>query len=91
MTIPSKMKGESEFGSGLVICLVKFAEHAEKWLQLREEYAHLRKKLGNGCSDIFGESGAVSMFFNGASDHLYRIEVPERFRGTELERKVTKL
>ncbi|GAJ18609.1 unnamed protein product, partial [marine sediment metagenome] len=66
---------------------MKFAEHAEKWLQDKELYKQLQEKEPN----LFSESRAVEMFFYGASDHLYDIEVPERFLGTSIERKVRQL
>ena len=60
------MEGKgSEFGKGLVICLVKFAEHFERYEHDRETW----KKMG-------GISSAVEMWANGATDHLYEIEVP---------------
>lgn len=89
MTIPTKLNREakSEFGRGLVICLVKFAEHAEKWLQDKEFFQQMREK----DSTLFSESRAVEQFFYGASDHLDKIEVPARWRGTRIETKVNEL
>lgn len=89
MTIPTKLnkKAKSEFGSGLVICLVKFAEHAETWLQDKELYQQLREKEPK----LLRESRAVQQFFYGASDHLYGIEVPDNWRGTVIESKVQEL
>lgn len=87
MTIPTRLnrRAKSEFGKGLVICLVKFAEHAEKWLQDREMYKNLHEPA------FLNESLAVELFFNGASDHLYDIQVPEKWQGTAIERKVKEL
>lgn len=68
---------ESEFGKGLVVCLVKFAEHKERYSE----------RLGDGGMS----SSKVELLFNGASDHLYEIEVPEQWKGTEIEAKVTEL
>jgi len=89
MTIPTKLnkKAKSEFGSGLVICLVKFAEHAETWFQDKELHQQLREKEPK----LFSESRAVQQFFYGASDHLYGIEVPDKWRGTVIESKVQEL
>lgn len=67
----------SEFGKGLVTCLVKFAEHSGRWLEFRDS--------------MVKESMAVTMHFNGASDHLYEIEVPDKYKGTAIETKVDKL
>jgi len=66
---------------------VKFAEHAERWLQDKRMYEQLREKE----PALFNESYAVGMFFNGASDHLYEIEVPEQWQGTPIASKVKEL
>ena len=78
---------ESEFGKGLVICLVKFAEHRWRWIEQKKLYEDMRKKH----PDIFSVSEAVEMHFNGASDHLYEIEVPNEWKNTELGKMVDKL
>jgi hypothetical protein len=75
------MTSESEFGKGLVICLVKFAEHS--W-RLHSDM-ELHKQIGMSVSE------AIEMHFNGASDHLYEIEVPEKWKGTEIDKKVKEL
>jgi len=78
------MNGEnrrSEFGKGLVICLVKFAEHFMTWPRTSQEYTDINLPL----------SRAVEIHFSAASDHLYEIEVPEDWRHTEIAEKVTKL
>ena len=78
---------ESEFGKGLVICLVKFAEHRWKWYSDKGLYEEMHEKY----PDSFSESHAVEMHFNGASDHLYEIEVPTPYQRTKLGRKVKEL
>lgn len=81
------MENQSEFGKGLVICLVKFAEHFERWQEQKKLYEGMRKKR----PDLFNESEAVEMYFNAASDHLYDIEVPEKWQGAEIGKKVKEL
>lgn len=61
-------KTKSEFGRGLVICLVKFAEHAMYIQTVIREYASV-----GGEKEHVG----VNLWANGATDHLYDIEVPE--------------
>jgi hypothetical protein len=78
---------ESEFGKGLVICLVKFSEHMGSWRKTSASY----KELSKEHPDLFNESHAVEMFFNGASDHLYEIEVPQEWIKTEIGKKVREL
>ena len=77
----------SEFGKGLVICLVKFAEHRGRWLEQKRLYEETMLKHPTG----FSESSTVEMHFNGASDHLYEIEVPNEWKGTEIDGKVKEL
>lgn len=62
---------ESEFGRGLVICLVKFAEHFP--------------------NITWSEKQDWSVWANGASDHLYDIQVPKKWKDTELDRLVREL
>jgi len=78
---------ESEFGKGLVICLVKFAEHRYRCREQKESYERMVKR----SPELYNMSDAVKMHFNGASDHLYEIEVPDRWKGTELGKKVVEL
>lgn len=81
------MKDESEFGKGLVICLVKFAEHRDRWSGQKRLYEEMREKH----PDSFSLSSAVEMHFNGASDHLYEIEIPEGWKNTKIGKLVKEL
>jgi len=99
MNKKSKEESESEFGKGLVICLVKFAEHFGRWPEFKETYKQLREKnkleialqkLQNQPG-MFSESEVVKIFFNGASDHLYEIEVPKEWKNTKIGKKVSEL
>jgi len=78
---------ESEFGKGLVICLVKFAEHRHRWLSDKSLNEEMRLKH----PELFSEDDAVEMHFNGASDHLYDIEVPTKWKNTKIGKKVGEL
>lgn len=73
------MKEESEFGKGLVICLVKFAEHRQWWYEQKELYKGMHQRH------------VVELHMNGASDHLFGIEVPEKWKRTKLGKMVVKL
>ena len=70
------MSEESDFGKGLIICLVKFAEH------LGEE-----QSLPLVATNI----NRYAHVMNRASDHLLEIEVPKRWKNTELEQKILEL
>ena len=72
---------ESEFGRGLVTCLVKFAEH----------FGRSALNFDNDKIGGIEESHSVEVWANGASDHLYEITVPKKWKDTELERKVLEL
>jgi len=78
---------ESDFGKGLVICLVKFAEHRWRWQEQKNFYEDTHKNH----PESFGISDAVTMHMNGASDHLYEIEVPDEWKNTKLGKKVREL
>lgn len=52
---------ESEFGKGLSYCLGLFLAHGDKQEYLQEE--------------IYGDR-AYGLWFNGAGDHLYELEIP---------------
>ncbi len=78
---------ESEFGKGLVICLVKFSEHRWQWQEQKKLYEEMRQNH----PVHFPEAKAIEMHFNGASDHLYEIEVPPKWRRKNLGKKVKEL
>lgn len=92
-------KNKSEFGKGLVICLVKFAEHCLMWQSFKENYKQMREKNKleisleklQGKEGMFSESEAVKLFLSGASDHLYEIEVPKQWKNTKIAKKVKEL
>ena len=88
----SEEKEQSEFGKGLVICLVKFSEHKDRWQSDKETY----KRLNERNPELFGGKGgamshAVHMHMNGASDHLYEITVPEGIKQSAIGEKVEEL
>lgn len=71
---------ESEFGRGLTYCLGLFLAHAERLDEMIEGYKPLHEKNPG----LFNEDHAVEMWFNGAADHLFELEVdsgPPELRG----------
>ena len=80
------MTKKSVFGRGLVINLVKFAEHFGKlYYSLEDEKRWIEKN-----PTLFSEEHAIQMWANGASDHLYEIKVPrgkdwDEIRGLVIE------
>lgn len=84
------MKEKSEFGKGLTICLVKFAEHAmylQHFLKMNEKI----RESDTTNPEYWNDGQAVSMWANGATDHLYEIEVPKGKEWDSIRRKVKKL
>jgi hypothetical protein len=118
----------SEFGKGLVICLVKFAEHFENPMIKRyhnsryfydklggdkAKLQHYSRDLRNDvdyferyemavmrkCHTEYTEDQAIQTglsnmlewWANGATDHLYEIEVPEAWKRRKLGKKVKEL
>lgn len=67
------VKEKSEFGKGLSYCLALFLCHSERVEMYTPEMA---KKLG--YSDEHIEKRNAEMWFNGASDHLYDLEIPDK-------------
>ena len=78
----------SEFGKGLVICLVKFAEHAMDFVHTLESYKSMRSITN---PRLFSESSAVTIWANGASDHLYDIKTPKGKEWNEIRERVKEL
>ena len=81
------MEAKSEFGKGLVICLVKFAEHSMQWWGDKALWEEMRGRN----PEIYTESKAIELHFNGASDHLSEIEVPKEWEDSEIAEKVREL
>jgi hypothetical protein len=111
---------KSEFGKGLVICLVKFVEHSNKLMTdlerdkkladnnpkpipkyipkgqyekfIKEKYKKTKQIYSpNATQFLFDESSTVSMWANGASDHLYEIETPKGNAWNRIRKKVKQL
>ena len=82
-------KERSQFGKGLVVCLVKFYQH------FSPEYL----KEINICKEAFSShygnekalSRGITLWANGASDHLYEIEAPKGKEWEEVRQKVKEL
>ena len=81
------MEEKSEFGKGLVICLAKFSEHFVTLQAQIEQYEKMREKHPDG----FTESSAVTLWANGATNHLYEIEVPKGREWAKIRKKVKEL
>lgn len=121
-------KEQSEFGKGLVICLVKFAEHIyqhgflfkiriyKKFIEQTPENRELMISNNPPSNLNFGFlfmqelkhfveiadevykgnyeeylSHEIELWMNGASDHLYKIEVPEGKDWDKIRKKVNYL
>ena len=73
---------QSEFGKGLVICLVKFMEHCATLNNMLEN-------MGKGKAVPFmNESEIIKLWANGASDHLYEMYTPDTDEWKDIRAKV---
>lgn len=66
----------SEFGQGLSYCLALFLCHSERPDMYSKEMQEKMSK-NKACKDLDFEARNAEMWFNGASDHLYDLEIPE--------------
>lgn len=83
-------KEKSEFGKGLVVCLVKFYQH------FSPEYLKEINTYKEALSSYYGNeeralSRGITLWANGASDHLYEIEAPKGEEWEEVRQKVKEL
>jgi len=83
-------KEKSEFGKGLVVCLVKFHQH------FSPEYLKEIDICKEALSSYYGNeekaiSRGITLWANGASDHLYEIEAPEGKEWDEVREEVKTL
>jgi len=67
-------KESSEFGKGLCYCLGLFLGHQEGIQRWTESWKEMKSKQPKD-SDLFEENDAIGMWFYGASDHFFEIQV----------------
>lgn len=70
----------SDFGKGFIYNLILFTKH---WAEMRTKL-DMYKKMRERSPDLFDENDAVQLWFNGASDHFYEFEIPEKYKDTEI-------
>lgn len=66
------MKTESEFGKGLCYCLGLFLAHTERAKEMQKQYTEINLKCNSNMD-------WAEMWFNGAADHLFELEIPASF------------
>ena len=83
-------KEKSEFGRGLLVCLAKFHQHfSPEYFEIINTY---KKALSSYRGDEGGAlSRGITLWANGASDHLYDIEAPGGKEWEEVRQKVKEL
>lgn len=74
------MKKTSEFGKGFVYNLILFSKHIGRIEHSLQMYRQMREKN----AILFRDEDALSMWFNGASDHFYELVVPKQLKKTEI-------
>lgn len=83
-------KEKSEFGRGLLVCLAKFYQHlSPEYFEIINIY---KEALSSYCGDEERAlSRGITLWANGASDHLYEIEAPGGKEWEEVRQKVKEL
>jgi len=94
---------KSEFGKGLIVCLLHFANHwgNDQWETIRDLKGARTNKRGipnreEGSLKIYGSlekliSARITSWANAATDHLYEIEVPKEKKWDSIRQKVAEL
>ena len=77
-------KPESEFGRGFVYNLILFAKH---WAWAESRWLTPYRKLRKKNPKLFSDESALELWFNGASDHFYELEIPSQWK----KKKIGKL
>ena len=81
-----KKEETSEFGKGFIYNLVLFAKHFERFRSSIER----TKKMAETNPELW-QKDADYIWFNGAGDHLFELEIPKQFVGTEIGKLVKEL
>lgn len=71
---------KSEFGDGFIYSLILFAKHWGMFQHMVKEWRMLREKNPT----LFSDEDAVSLWFNGSSDHFYGLVVPEKWENHKI-------
>jgi len=70
---------ESEFGKGFIYNLVLFAKHYERM----QSYLETNNKMAESNPDLWTK-GDIDLWFNGAGDHLFELEIPTQFKNIKI-------
>ena len=68
---------KTEFGKGLCYCLALFLCHSERNMYANEKDEEKADERFKEFGKVEEYSPTVEMWFNGASDHLFDLEIPE--------------
>ena len=82
-------KEKSQFGKGLVVCLVKFHQHFSP--EYLKEINICKEALSSYYGDEKALSRGITLWANGASDHLYEIKTPGGKEWEGVRQKVKEL
>lgn len=74
---PKPKETGSEFGKGFIYSLVLFACHMDSAMKIIEEYSRVRSESKGDIKGLFAEDRALSLWANGATDHLYDMVLPK--------------
>ncbi len=74
---------DSEFGKGFIYNLILFAKH---WAHMRDEIERVKENVPKLRKDW-----GYDIWFNGASDHFYELEIPEQWKRKEIGKLAAEL
>jgi len=70
-------KQTSEFGKGFIYNLILFSKH---WWRASVDMESYEKTFKDKYSKGEARSKAIDVWFNGASDHFYELEIPKQWK-----------
>lgn len=81
----------SDFGKGFIYNLILFAKHWAMDGELFREIDELPEKEKKKFKVLTNEKYRAQLWFNGASDHFYELEIPKKFENTPIGKKALEL
>ncbi len=82
-------KERSEFGKGLVVCLIKFYQHFSP--EYLKDINICKEAFSPYYGNVKASSRGITLWANGATDHLYEIGAPKGKEWEEVRQKVKEL
>lgn len=84
-------KKTSEFGKGFIYNLILFAKHWQMDRELFKEIDDLPEEAKKRFKVFTNEKYRAQLWFYGASDHFYELEIPKKLENTSIGKKAREL